>query len=214
MRGGSIRAVPGGCTAGPRLLPAAAHGIPRRRGLASTFRKRIEMAEDEGNSTEPQQPNGNDTAPQVGVISQYVKDLSFENPNSPAVYQWQTQPQDRGRLQHRHRASSTTRFTKSRFESRSRAKADGQTAFAVDLLYAGLIGIRNVDGERHPGLPARRGAANPLPLRPADRRPDGSGRRLPAADARPDRLPRPLHAARAAQETGGEGAPAGEIGQA
>ena len=26
------------------------------------------------------------------MISQYVKDLSFENPNSPAVYQWQNQP--------------------------------------------------------------------------------------------------------------------------
>jgi preprotein translocase subunit SecB len=26
-------------------------------------------------------------------LSQYVKDLSFENPNSPAVYQWQSQPQ-------------------------------------------------------------------------------------------------------------------------
>src|SRR3546814_3572982 len=33
-----------------------------------------------------------DTPPQVGVISQYVKDMSFENPNAPAVYQWQTQP--------------------------------------------------------------------------------------------------------------------------
>ncbi|HEX8380371.1 MAG TPA: protein-export chaperone SecB, partial [Allosphingosinicella sp.] len=49
------------------------------------------MAEEQGNPAE-MQPNGNDTAPQVGVISQYVKDLSFENPNSPAVYQWQTQP--------------------------------------------------------------------------------------------------------------------------
>ena len=37
--------------------------------------------------------NGADTAPSVGVISQYVKDFSFENPNSPAVYQMQGQPQ-------------------------------------------------------------------------------------------------------------------------
>src|SRR3546814_18565763 len=37
--------------------------------------------------------NGADTMPQIGLISQYVKDLSFENPNSPAVYQWQGQPQ-------------------------------------------------------------------------------------------------------------------------
>jgi len=52
------------------------------------------MAEDEGmtGSGEPI-GNGEDTLPQVGLISQYVKDLSFENPNAPAVYQWQGQPQ-------------------------------------------------------------------------------------------------------------------------
>ncbi len=37
--------------------------------------------------------NGEDTMPAAGLISQYVKDLSFENPNAPAVYQWQGQPQ-------------------------------------------------------------------------------------------------------------------------
>ena len=37
--------------------------------------------------------NGADTQPQIGLLAQYVKDLSFENPNSPAVYSWQTQPQ-------------------------------------------------------------------------------------------------------------------------
>ena len=37
--------------------------------------------------------NGEDTAPAVGILTQYVKDLSFENPNAPAVYQWQDAPQ-------------------------------------------------------------------------------------------------------------------------
>ena len=36
--------------------------------------------------------NGEDTNPAAGLISQYVKDLSFENPNAPAVYQNQTPP--------------------------------------------------------------------------------------------------------------------------
>ena len=48
------------------------------------------MADETGN--EPL-ANGEDTAPAVGLISQYVKDLSFENPNAPAVFQWQGQPQ-------------------------------------------------------------------------------------------------------------------------
>jgi len=38
-------------------------------------------------------PNGADTLPQVGLISQYVKDLSFENPNAPAIYQSQQAPE-------------------------------------------------------------------------------------------------------------------------
>ena len=37
-------------------------------------------------------PNGSDTAPVAGIISQYVKDLSVENPNAPASYRWQDQP--------------------------------------------------------------------------------------------------------------------------
>ena len=39
-----------------------------------------------GTGNEPQ-ANGADNAPAVGLISQYVKDLSFENPNAPAVFQ-------------------------------------------------------------------------------------------------------------------------------
>ncbi|MBA4164500.1 MAG: preprotein translocase subunit SecB, partial [Erythrobacter sp.] len=38
-------------------------------------------------------PNGADTLPSVGIITQYVKDLSVENPNAPAVFQWTEQPQ-------------------------------------------------------------------------------------------------------------------------
>src|SRR3546814_10478152 len=37
--------------------------------------------------------NGEDNSPAIGLISQYVKDLSFENPNAPAVYQWQAAPE-------------------------------------------------------------------------------------------------------------------------
>ena len=37
--------------------------------------------------------NGEDTLPAAGVISQYVKDLSVENPNAPDCFQWQDPPQ-------------------------------------------------------------------------------------------------------------------------
>jgi len=47
------------------------------------------MAENESDIS---QPNGADNTPQIGLIAQYVKDLSFENPNAPAIYQTQAQP--------------------------------------------------------------------------------------------------------------------------
>jgi preprotein translocase subunit SecB len=100
------------------------------------------MAEEQGVGGE-QMANGEDTLPQVAILSQYVKDLSFENPNAPAVYQWGEQPQiavdfniGAGKLNDElHEVS---------LKIDVRATANNQTAFAVDLTYAGLIGIRNV----------------------------------------------------------------------
>jgi len=48
------------------------------------------MAEDQG-ATETL-ANGEDNLPQVAMIAQYVKDLSFENPNAPLIYQAPEQP--------------------------------------------------------------------------------------------------------------------------
>jgi preprotein translocase subunit SecB len=100
------------------------------------------MADDDGFGVE-QQANGADNQPQAGLLSQYVKDLSFENPNAPAVFQWQTQPQIEvnvniglGQL--------AEEIHEVQLHIEVRALADGQTAFAVDLLYAGIVAMRNV----------------------------------------------------------------------
>jgi preprotein translocase subunit SecB len=106
------------------------------------------MAEEAGAQGAPEQhTNGEDTTPQVGIISQYVKDLSFENPNAPAVYQWQGQPQievgfDIGATKLGDEIHEVT------LKVDVRARTDGQTAFAVELLYAGLVGMRNVPEEQ------------------------------------------------------------------
>ena len=106
------------------------------------------MAEEEGFADMGDQPaNGEDTAPQVGMISQYVKDLSFENPNAPAVYQWQTQPQIEVQFN-----IGTNQLAEDVFEVALKieviARADSNTAFAVDLLYAGLFAMRNLPSEQ------------------------------------------------------------------
>jgi preprotein translocase subunit SecB len=106
------------------------------------------MAEQEGAATlgEPQ-GNGEDTGPQVGVISQYVKDLSFENPNAPAVYQWQSQPQ----IDVQFNIGAQTLnddVHEVALKIEVTARADGNTAFAVELVYAGLFALRNIPGEQ------------------------------------------------------------------
>jgi preprotein translocase subunit SecB len=96
--------------------------------------------------------NGADTGPQIGLIAQYVKDLSFENPNAPAVYQWTSQPQiDINFNIHVAGAGEDVHEVSMKIEVR--ATAEGQTAFVTELVYAGLFAARNVDaGELQPFL--------------------------------------------------------------
>lgn len=97
--------------------------------------------------SDEQQANGADTSSQVGVISQYVKDLSFENPNAPGVYQWQGQPQ------------IDVQFNIGAFKLSDEvhevalkidvtARSEDKTAFAVELVYAGLFALRNIPEEQ------------------------------------------------------------------
>jgi preprotein translocase subunit SecB len=91
--------------------------------------------------------NGGDDSAQFGIISQYVKDLSFENPNAPAVYQWQVQPQidvqfNIGAQKLGDEVHEVT------LKIDIKARAEEQTAFVVELLYAGLVAARNVPEEQ------------------------------------------------------------------
>ncbi|SMF61250.1 protein-export chaperone SecB [Allosphingosinicella indica] len=103
------------------------------------------MAEEQGAADV--QANGADNFPQVGLISQYVKDLSFENPNAPAVFQWQSQPQ----IDVQFNISVQTvgeELHEVTLKTEINARAEGNTAFQVEIAYAGLFGIRNLDQEQ------------------------------------------------------------------
>lgn len=93
-------------------------------------------------------PNGEDLSPQAAVISQYVKDLSFENPNAPAVYQWQTQPRidvqfNIGSAQ----VGDDVYEVVLKVDVRAESEGEG-AAFVVDLSYAGLFALRNIPQEQ------------------------------------------------------------------
>jgi preprotein translocase subunit SecB len=97
------------------------------------------------NSAEPQ-PNGADTAPAVGLIAQYVKDLSFENPNAPAIYQQSQPPQIDVQFNiATNRVGEDTHEIVLKIDVR--ADVEGQVAFVVDFSFAGLFGMRNVPAE-------------------------------------------------------------------
>jgi preprotein translocase subunit SecB len=106
------------------------------------------MAEEEGFAgTDEQASNGMDNMPEVGMLSQYVKDLSFENPNAPAVYQWQGQPQIEVQFNiGAQKLGEDVHEVDLKIEVA--ARSEGNTAFAVELLYAGLFALRNVPEEQ------------------------------------------------------------------
>jgi len=93
------------------------------------------------------QPNGEDNLPQVGMIAQYVKDLSFENPNAPAVYQWQGQP----RIDVQFNIGSQEvgdDVHEVALKMDVSAIAADKTAFRVELLYAGLFALKNIPADQ------------------------------------------------------------------
>jgi preprotein translocase subunit SecB len=87
--------------------------------------------------------NGSDTMPQVGVLQQYVKDLSVENPNAPHVYNWASAPQINVEFNIGARPISDE-LHEVELKLMVQAQSTEGVAFAVELSYCGLFGLRNV----------------------------------------------------------------------
>ena len=90
--------------------------------------------------------NGQDSTPQIGLISQYVKDMSFENPNAPLCYQWTSQPQIDVQFN-----IGTQQVGDEVHESILKLDVTAQhpegKTFIVELSYAGLFAVRNVPAD-------------------------------------------------------------------
>ena len=104
------------------------------------------MAEEKGADVGAGEANGSDEQPQLAILAQYVKDLSFENPNAPQVFQSSGQPKLDVNVN-----VGVTRPGEDVYEVALKinvaAKVEGATSFAVELLYNGLFGLRNVPEE-------------------------------------------------------------------
>ncbi|MBC2666937.1 protein-export chaperone SecB [Novosphingobium flavum] len=91
--------------------------------------------------------NGEDTGPAAGVISQYVKDLSVENPNAPHSYQWTEQPQ----LDVQFNIQSTPvdgEVHEVELKIQMSAKSAQGTAYIIELSYGGIVGMRGLAPEQ------------------------------------------------------------------
>ena len=88
--------------------------------------------------------NGADTAPAAGIISQYVKDLSVENPNAPDSFSWTDAPQIDVQFNIGARQLSDE-VSEIELKIALKSVAEAGTAFIIDLAYCGLLGMRNLD---------------------------------------------------------------------
>jgi preprotein translocase subunit SecB len=87
------------------------------------------------------------TGPRLMVQSQYVKDLSFENPRAPASLQpSQTRPEIQIRVDVRAQPMDAGRYEVT-LQLHVDAKAGAETAFMVELTYGGTFGVVGIPQE-------------------------------------------------------------------
>jgi preprotein translocase subunit SecB len=87
--------------------------------------------------------NGMDNTPVAGILSQYIKDLSVENPKAPESFQWTDQPQVDVQFNIAARPLSDE-LTEVELKISVNSKTAQGTAYIVELAYAGLVGMRNM----------------------------------------------------------------------
>jgi len=86
-------------------------------------------------------------APQLNVLAQYIKDLSFENPNAPqSLVPGGQQPQIGIQINVNSRQMTETDFEVT-LALEGRALINEQILFSFDLEFAGVFRIRNVPQE-------------------------------------------------------------------
>ena len=87
--------------------------------------------------------NGADNQPVAGIVQQYVRDLSVENPKAPDSFNWRDQPQMDVQFNIGAR-QITDELHEVELKITATSKTGEGTAYIVDLAYCGLVGMRNM----------------------------------------------------------------------
>ncbi|GGC24076.1 protein-export protein SecB [Novosphingobium marinum] len=88
--------------------------------------------------------NGDDQTPTAGIVMQYVKDLSVENPSAPESFQWQETPGLDVQFNIGAKPVSEE-LHEVELRMTATAKTSQGVSYAVELSYCGVIGMRNLD---------------------------------------------------------------------
>ncbi len=89
-------------------------------------------------------PVENDAPPQFSVLAQYIKDFSFENPNSPnSLMSQDKQPQIGVQINVSANGMGENNFEVA-LSIEGKAESDGMVLFAFELVYGGVFRIQNV----------------------------------------------------------------------
>ena len=91
--------------------------------------------------------NGSDTDPVAGLLTQYVKDLSVENPRAPESFQWNEQPALDVQFNIGARKVSDD-VSEVELKIAVNAKSSQGTIYIVELAYCGLVGMRNLSEDQ------------------------------------------------------------------
>ena len=105
------------------------------------------MADEQGATPDQAAAGAGGDAPRANILAQYVKDLSFENPNSPGVYQANETPKID--VQFNIGSSGAGEGVwEVLLKMDVSAQLEQGTAFQVELAYAGLFALSNVPEEQ------------------------------------------------------------------
>lgn len=103
--------------------------------------------------TEPQ--GAGENAPVFRMQKMYIKDLSFENPNAPAVYKEQNlNPNIDVKLEVRKNQLDESNWEISLAINAALKTTEGKTVFIIELEHAGLFLMKNIPAEYLEGVVA------------------------------------------------------------
>ncbi|MDJ1015959.1 MAG: protein-export chaperone SecB [Paracoccaceae bacterium] len=109
------------------------------------------MAETENGAAAPAQP----TPPQMKILGQFIRDMSFENILAQKPVEGEVQPdvQVQVSLDARKRGDDKQYEVISKYKVTSKNKGGGETLFLLELEYGGIFHVDNIaDEQLHPFL--------------------------------------------------------------